>query len=371
MAGATPARLDQLTSLRFFAALAVLSSHLWPLAEEPNALQPLAKALFAQGYAGVSFFFMLSGFILAHTYRGKLRDGRISWRKYLALRVARIAPLHWIVAAPFAVMTFVGLEGAQHGVATLPRIAVTLALLQSWVPDSGWYFSLVGPSWSLSDELFFYTCFVGLAFLSRRRLAWLVAGLLVADAALVGWRIASGAGAAFGEAPTLTHWLTYILPVTRLADFAIGMLVWLAPRPPARWATLQEIGVLVALIAALVLAPMAGVPEAARMQIAYLPFMAAVIAVFGNGRGAVSRLLAGKRWLVLLGDASFALYLIHYPIIAAVFERWEAMDDQPPVIAVAAGVTLAAVVLSVAIFRWIETPLLRASRRLIDRALPK
>jgi len=148
------ARLDQLTSLRFFAALAVVASHLWPLAEEPNALQPLARTLFHEGYAGVSFFFMLSGYILAHTYQAKLASGAISRRKYLALRLARIVPLHWLVGVPLGLWAL-----AQGGLAMLPKVALNLALLQAWVPNPDWYFTVNEPSWSLSDEAFFYTCF--------------------------------------------------------------------------------------------------------------------------------------------------------------------------------------------------------------------
>jgi len=358
-------RLEQLTALRFFAALAVLASHLWMLAEEPNPLQPVARTLFAEGFAGVSFFFMLSGYILSHSYGARLREGRIGRGEYLALRVARIAPLHWLCGLPFAIAALVA-----AGASSLPVSLANLALVQSWVPDEHVYFSLNEPSWSLSDELFFYACFATLAFWSPGRIAWLAGILLAAVTAMVLWRTRSGHGAIHaGEAMTPTHWLTYILPLTRLLDFAIGMVLYRLPRP--RWAgtraTAMELAALAALVGAMFLFPAIGMAEAWRMQLAYLAPIALLIWSFGGGRGALSRRLGRNRALVLLGEASFALYLVHLPVI----HGWIALDEARvtpwPVLPLAGAMAGSAILLSVAVFVWVERPLLAISRRSIRR----
>ncbi|MBU6267143.1 MAG: acyltransferase [Sphingomonadales bacterium] len=360
--GGDSVRLEQLTALRFFAALAVLASHLWILAETANPLQGLAKGLFAEGFAGVSFFFMLSGYILSHSYGGRLRDGTISREEYWVLRVARIGPLHWLIGLPFAVTA---------GWAALPVSVVNMAMLQSCVPAEHWYFSLNEPSWSLSDELFFYTCFGWLAFWPLRRVG-LLAGALLALATGVAWlRTAQGQGAIHaGDAMTLTHWLTYINPLTRLLDFTAGMLVYRLPRPtlPRGQGTLLEAAALAALLGALALFPALGMAEAWRMQLAYLAPIALLIWSFGLGRGALSRALANAGWLVLLGDASFALYLLHLPVIHGFLALDEAREVAWPVLPLAGAMTVCAVVLSVAVFRWVETPLLKRSRKLIRQA---
>ena len=286
-----------------------MASHLWPLAEEPNPLQPLARTLFHEGYAGVSFFFMLSGFILSHTYQAKLTSGTISRGKYLALRLARIAPLHWLCGLPLAIWAL-----ATVGASSLPMSVTNLALLQSWVPQVKWYFSLNEPSWSLSDELFFYTMFAGLAFLSLRRLAGFGALLLLANTAMVLWLVTHGQGAISHDVPdgesslTRTHWLTYIAPLPRLLDFVGGMLVYRAPklRLGRRGASLLEAGAIALLLAAMVAYPLLGLADVWRMQLAYLPFMALMIWSFGTGGGALSGFLARNATLVLLGDAVHA-----------------------------------------------------------------
>ena len=337
----------------------MLASHLWILAETANPLQGLAKGLFAEGFAGVSFFFMLSGYILSHSYGGRLRDGTISRREYWVLRVARIGPLHWLTGLPFAL-------GAGAAVS-----AVNLAMLQSWVPGEHWYFSLNEPSWSLSDELFFYTCFAFLAFWPVRQVAGLAAALLGLAVGVAGWRTAQGLGSIHaGDAMTLTHWLTYINPLTRLLDFTVGMLVYRLPRPmPGRGAaSALELAALAALLGALALFPALGMAEAWRMQLAYLAPIALLIWSFGLGRGALSQALANAGWLVLLGDASFALYLVHLPVIHGFLALDDARDTPWPVLPLAGAMTLSAVALSVLVFKAIETPLLRGSRRAIRRA---
>ncbi|MBN9143509.1 MULTISPECIES: acyltransferase family protein [unclassified Novosphingobium] len=353
-------RLDQLTALRFFAALAVLASHLWPLAEYPNALQPLARTLFHEGYAGVSFFFMLSGYILAHTYQARLAEGRIGGWHYFTLRLARVLPLHWLVGVPLAVLALV-----QEGAGVWPKVAVNLSLLQAWVPRSGWYFTINEPSWSLSDEAFFYACFAGLALMPLRRLGLLAAGLLALNLGVVVWRVASGQGAILaGDEPTLTHWLTYISPVSRLLDFIVGMLVYRLPR---RGGTGAEAAALALLLCAMVAYPLLGLPDVWRMQLAYLPLMALFIWIFGAGGGAMSGWLARQGWLILLGDASFALYLVHLPVVhgALAVQDWLG-DDALPWLPWAGLVSLTVVALSVAVYRWVEVPVLRWMRPRID-----
>ena len=353
-------RLDQLTALRFFAALAVLASHLWPLAEYPNALQPLARTLFHEGYAGVSFFFMLSGYILAHTYQARLAQGRIGQGHYLVLRMARILPLHWLVGVPLAVLALV-----QEGAGVWPKVAVNLLLLQAWVPHADWYFTINEPSWSLSDEAFFYACFAVLALMPVRRLGMLAAGLLAFNLAIVLWRIASGhAAISAGDEPTLTHWLTYISPVSRLLDFIVGMLVYRLPR---RGGTGAEIAACGLLIAAMLAYPLLGVGDVWRMQLAYLPLMALFIWIFGAGAGGLSGWLSRQRWLILLGDASFALYLVHLPVVHGGLAVQDWLGDHAlPWLPWAGLVSLAAIALSVAVYRWAEVPVIGWLRFRID-----
>lgn len=109
-------RLEQreikpLTSLRFFAALAVLLFHSGSSALISTGLVPAPVANFLRnGDLGVSFFFILSGFILTFVYYGKLGSGR-RLMSYARARFARIYPVYalaLVLMLPFVTVTSLG-----------------------------------------------------------------------------------------------------------------------------------------------------------------------------------------------------------------------------------------------------------------------
>ncbi|ERT14322.1 acyltransferase family protein [Photorhabdus temperata] len=82
--------LLSLTSLRFFAAFFVLLSHLGYLKDSDY----FSWLFVYNGYIGVTFFFILSGFVLAYSYEEKMNRKEISKRNFFVARIARIYPLH-------------------------------------------------------------------------------------------------------------------------------------------------------------------------------------------------------------------------------------------------------------------------------------
>ena len=111
------------------------------------------------GYVGVSFFFVLSGFILVYTYAGR----NIVLRDFWQTRFARIYPAYlfallltspfWIIGALKMHVPFFAF-GERHFALTS---ALVVLLLQSWVPGAALSWNSV--SWSLSVEAFFYAGF--------------------------------------------------------------------------------------------------------------------------------------------------------------------------------------------------------------------
>ncbi|MDZ4048042.1 MAG: acyltransferase, partial [Pseudoxanthomonas sp.] len=134
-------KLDQLTSLRFFAALLIVVHH----AESMMGIGGMG----VNWGQGVSFFFVLSGFILTYVYPrlATLDDTQ----RFLRARVARIWPAH---VASFAL----GFALMPYAWDTWTAIA-NLLLVHAWIPQSAYYFSYNGVSWSVSTEAFFYLAF--------------------------------------------------------------------------------------------------------------------------------------------------------------------------------------------------------------------
>ena len=156
---ATIRKLNQLTGLRYFAALLVFFSHL-----ELDGSHELLRDVFNSGYVGVSFFFLLSGFVLSYSYSEMILNHNITFLKYVLLRLARLTPLHFLMAALFI---FYSIYKSNF---IFIKAILNLSYLQSWVPSSTYYFSLNALSWSLSNEVFFYICFFSLVFLEQKKL---------------------------------------------------------------------------------------------------------------------------------------------------------------------------------------------------------
>ncbi len=350
------ARLDTLTGLRFFAALAVVLIHVGPRFARAKWLLTADDL----GYVGVSFFFLLSGFVLTWSYAGA------SAQRFWFLRFARIWPAQFILAL-FALTI---LAAREHMPGRWGRVA-ELLLLQSWSPDVRVYYGGNGVAWSLSAEAFFYLLFP-LAILGLLRMRG--RGLLVTAAVTLA--VMAGApliARAAGISDAMYSWLFFVFPPYRFAEFLLGMVlaraVQLGLRLPAPgWTALGAT---------------AGLAVAARWltdlslhtgTVAQRPFVAllmlpsfAVLLLAGATRdldGSRHRWWLGSRPLVLLGEWSFALYLIHKPLFLLT-DHWNWWHNTGGLSAVAAFFAYLACALYAAalLHSFVEKPIERALRR--------
>jgi peptidoglycan/LPS O-acetylase OafA/YrhL len=304
-------KLDQLTSLRFIAALMVVFVHL------PGNFGVTAAPLnLAQG---VSFFFVLSGFVLTYVYPD-LR-GWAEIRKFWRARGARIWPAYMAAFVVGAWLT--------HYTWDLWTLVAHLLMLQAWMPLSAYYFSYNAVAWSVSVELFFYLAFPFLALVLRKSWKLLALG---GFSGLVLWLTwvsstnfpAYGApGTPEGKIVTLNG-LLYISPLSRVFEFIVGMLtahLWRHHRLTMSYgiATLAEIAAITLCIVSMystnllehVLAQSGAIALGNWVGVggSCLAF-AITLYVFACGQGAVSSLLR-IRPLVFLGEVSFSIYLLH------------------------------------------------------------
>ncbi|QWL67682.1 acyltransferase family protein [Aeromonas jandaei] len=307
-------KLDQLTGLRYFAALLVFLSHIeW---DESNMFSTILK----QGYVGVSFFFVLSGFILSHSYGWRILNGSLCFREYILLRFARLSPLHFATAAPFVFFACYKNDFQPT------KILLNLSFLQSWIPNSTYYFSLNAPSWSLSNEMFFYACFFPLVLLPLNKLLKLCCGLLALITFVAAiFSLTLTDHVFFGEI-SFAHWLFYIFPGFRLLEFIVGMCLYHAWRNNFRFNKVLAIPSYIILFLAMYFA--SDVSEEFRMSLYFIPFIALFFYAHLSDEGVFVRVLSSKI-MMLLGNASFAFYLIHQPLILVlrrVLGRFEFSD---------------------------------------------
>jgi peptidoglycan/LPS O-acetylase OafA/YrhL len=336
--------LPRLTSLRFFAALAVFLFHVGRLGIGWNPAR-----LFEWGYTGVTFFFLLSGFVLAWSFGPHVRVYSF-WRR----RVARIVPVYVVVTV--AAVPLLGLMGETFRPGVL---SADLLFVQAWSPDTSIVYGLNRASWSLSVEAFFYATFPVVAMMlwhAPRRRRWIVAccSLLVAGGVAVGLSAA-------GHSDT-----AYTLPLVRLPEFMLGIVLavefrdgW-RPRVSARWLA-------VAFVVAAVLATES--PGKIGGYAVVLPGAALIIwAAEQDMSGRASWLVSP--WALWLGQASFAFYLVHSLVLRVAVAEFGWDHDWPLLSGFAVTFAIFAVTLSVsaALHHGVERPMQkmiagRSSRR--------
>lgn len=309
-----PADLKPLTSLRFFAAIAIV----WLHSKVHFAWAGVGPNLpFVQG---VSFFFVLSGFILMHAYGS--RD--ISYRRFLVNRIARLWPLHLVTLA--SVYWFMRVDSqAFNGPGILAKsysLVANFFLLQSWVPTLSYAFSWNAVSWSISTELFFYAMFPLLLWLMKIRPVY---AILIGTAPLI--LIASAASIlsipALGGVFDLTITsLLYAFPVSRLFEFTLGMTAyWAWSRYPLTNSKIEYAIVALWLVwfgwlYGAMQGSLAGYPAASQWfgQAGSSFLFAFTIAAFAGSAGVLGRILSNST-LVRLGEISFAIYMVHQIIM--------------------------------------------------------
>jgi peptidoglycan/LPS O-acetylase OafA/YrhL len=359
-------RLGALTGLRFVAAAMIVAHHARLLVPIPD---------YALGH-GVSFFFLLSGFILAYAYP-KLSTPKEVWQ-FLTARVARIWPAHLCTLLLAAAMLPPSLlTWTLQGNFGFLRLAANAFLVHAWIPSRPWYFGWNGPSWSISAEMFFYFAFPALILNWER--SWWWKWLL--SAALVAGMAALGAWLHLPEASTSDEpglfGLLYISPLARLFEFVTGMVTFSAFRrlqrfknqlTPAMFTVLEILVMAVAgysITTNLIFAILRGaLPDAAALWLAHagdvvvFPFL---VLIFAFGKGLLSRGLA-SRPLIILGEMSFSIYLLHLMVFVA-YRLRISVDGTSPDYAGLIGCIVITLALSAILWKRVEIPSRLAIRR--------
>jgi peptidoglycan/LPS O-acetylase OafA/YrhL len=308
-------KLRALTGIRILAALAVYMSHVGPPHGAPTSL----ATFMSSGYGGVTIFFVLSGFVLAINYYERL-DALQPRRlyNYFVARFARVYPLYALVLLYFIVR--------QHAFGeSIDGWWRNALAVQAWDGNLAHLFSFDPPSWSISVEFFLYACFpllVPLVHLLRGKRAVLAAAVVTALLMLgaAAWFVLSGRGDIPPESGASAHRWLYLMPLPRLGDFVLGILAarlyMLTRSSPERARRLG--GPLVwgatALLVALMCWP-ALLDSAWSWDITFA--VPAVLIIFGLAAAPEclpARLLAMPK-VVFFGEASYAFYLIHFPLI--------------------------------------------------------
>lgn len=281
-------QLLQLNWIRGIAALLVVAYHCEVTMLMPKYFGVSTFPLFKAGHSGVQLFFVLSGFVIYLAHHRDLENSRSAVARFAAKRFRRLYPSLWIVLVPLIILSFLGFSTR---VPSSTDVALSLLILP--VKEE----VILATEWTLRHEILFYAMFV--CFLWNRRIgfgvliAWGLVGLPLALVDEKGWLI------------------DFIFNNNHLLFLAGVGIAWLYVRGYSAGGPYFLFAGLIIFAVTFYFAISKQIPAKAELLL------------FGLGAagiiyGACSMPSLNRRIgpLEEAGAASYALYLIHYPLIS-------------------------------------------------------
>jgi exopolysaccharide production protein ExoZ len=313
---------------RGVAALAVVGCHALPN--------------FAVGGAGVDLFFVISGFVMVHSSERLFgRDGAV--QEFLWRRIIRIVPLYWTTTTILLAYILVHYRGLAAANLSIEAVAASYFFIP--YPQLNGVIPVHSVGWTLNFEMFFYVCFAAsLSFDKRLSVPLLLVGLCV-----------------FVVCGPLAPFPLSYLASPLVLEFAFGAAIALVAKSHARIPSFLSAAIILLSGAALLCSSYW--PHVPRIAAWGLP-SAAIIAAIALAN---SQANAGKtlRPMLLLGDASYALYLTH-PLVISIPKHLAAVSPLEKSAPYLYGASLSAAAVAVAIIVHLacEKPATRFLRKL-------
>ncbi|MES2484857.1 MAG: acyltransferase [Bacteroidota bacterium] len=350
-----------LTGIRAIAAIMVFLYHnrkYWR-----NDLPMPVMRLLSEFHTGVTLFFVLSGFLLAYRYKDEPLGSFKEYAKYLLLRVARIYPLYWLLLTAFFIDQAYGSKVTTYYL----HYSLLYPLFNTYVLTG------ISQAWSLSVEMFFYLFSPLLFLLLKKNLAKALLFLL----ALLG--LAWGIGFSLHRASLNPHDflypLNFILGNTffgRSLEFFAGMyLAYLMQQKTQllsgfklRYVTLAGSALFIITIGAIALFAKNNFVHGVETwpgRLLHETLLPVSVAIMFYGLLTEATLLSkflSTKFMVLLGNASFAFYLIHISYFNLKLKELFFLPDNNFVVLW---------LCSIAIFMWIEKPLYELCRKWVAK----
>lgn len=297
-------RIEQLTFTRFVAALAIVVFHFGSTAN-PFAFK-YVNSFVSQLNSGVSYFFMLSGFIMIISYWDK---GVINWIDYIKNRMARVYPIYFIGIFAALFISIIKLD------VNLFDIFFNVIMMQSWIPGR----ALTGnpPGWSICVEFLFYCIFPFLFNLVYKpliekhliKINLVVVLVFIFSQFIFLYFYNSSFYKGF---PSQSHDMLFFFPLMHLSEFLIGNLAGLFfikyGKDLIRNYDIPLV-ILVLILVTVLSFPLSGLSYFNGL-LAFI--IIPIILLLSMNNGKITQLFSRKSF-VFLGEISYSLYILQFP----------------------------------------------------------
>ena len=305
-----PVRLDALTGLRCFAAVNIVFFHF----SNPQWFGILAPIVNA-GYASVSYFILLSGFVLGYNYSPRARAGQLDKVRFWKSRFTRIYPIYFLSLLLSWWMVPTEYDAHPHGMFWTGMVLTPL-LLQGWVPSITTFLNT--PAWTMSAEAFFYFIFPWIAKWKRpTRFGPHLAGMagvwalgLIPGTLYIAF---NPDGIAHPDRWSYGPWLDALkyTPLPHLASFVFGVMLASLDQMIERASRLRFILGIFGFAATFGLLWLGSlIPYAIIHDGLLMPLFGCIVLGLAGENPLAGAL--GVRPLVFVGEASYCLYLLHF-----------------------------------------------------------
>ena len=301
--GAVNDGLAALSILRFVAAVIVVIFH-FGLSIEPISRWIGLHGLL-QGSVAVSFFFVLSGFVLTAAYATRLLNGEVSAKRFWRARLARVYPIY-LLGGLLAVVLL------SPPVRPFAFLSYAL-MLQAWMPPQA--LAVNGVGWALSVEV---ACFALFPWLLRRASTLPPKRLLLI--AFLAWLVTLAVFAVVYEIvnppyPSGRHNFLFLSPIWHVHEFFIGIAAALALRDARLLDRTRSSATASVLLALVVICSVLTIWPNPYSSVGLLsPAFALLIVGVYCMHGAATAFMT-SRLAQTLGDASYAIYILQLPIM--------------------------------------------------------
>jgi peptidoglycan/LPS O-acetylase OafA/YrhL len=350
--------LNQLTFTRFIAAIAIVLFHFGTSAFPFN--YEFVQLLLSKANIGVSYFFILSGFVMVIAYSSRIKV--LKPQEYYLNRFARIYPIY---ALALTIATFGTI--IKHNFDFMAFFS-NATVIQAWLPK--YSLSINSPGWSLSVEFFFYLLFPVLLNSIYNKYSFVVITATIITIWIASQVVTNQLffSSFYHGFPSASHNFIFYFPVLHLNEFLIGNLAGLIflRNKDYKSNSFHLLLLTISIPACLYVIARSKIDiqfHNGLMAIVFAPFLVLLAA----NKGSATRFFSNKIF-ILLGEISFSIYILQEPVHSIMMLLFDKLQIRQPEI-IFYSFLLVLVICSFTSYFLIELPGKRLIKGLYDKKL--